>query len=67
MSRKCSVSLSNLLLWHFQEGEQSTLHTIATSIVNLQSLFGTIPHVYGLGRCAKVSLLSFVTVVQRPN
>ncbi|XP_038077802.1 vacuolar protein sorting-associated protein 33B-like [Patiria miniata] len=39
---------------YFVEGEHSLLHTIATSIVNLQSLFGTIPHVYGLGRCAKM-------------
>ncbi|XP_033634105.1 vacuolar protein sorting-associated protein 33B-like isoform X1 [Asterias rubens] len=49
-----SLELPSFFRDYFLHGEQSLLHTIATSIVNLQSLFGTIPHVYGLGRCAKM-------------
>ncbi|XP_022108783.1 vacuolar protein sorting-associated protein 33B-like isoform X2 [Acanthaster planci] len=49
-----SLEMPGFFRDYFVEGEHSLLHTIATSIVNLQSLFGTIPHIYGLGRCAKM-------------
>ena len=43
----------------FQHGDQTNTHTIAQSLVHIQQLFGLIPRVYGVGRCAKVSLTAW--------
>uniref|UniRef100_F6VM60 Vacuolar protein sorting-associated protein 33B n=2 Tax=Ciona intestinalis TaxID=7719 RepID=F6VM60_CIOIN len=50
------ISLENpqLLDSFFMEGDYTWLHTVARTIVNLQSTFGTIPNVYGQGHAAKI-------------
>ncbi|CAK8675606.1 unnamed protein product [Clavelina lepadiformis] len=50
------ISLENpqLLNAVFREGDQTWLHTVARSIVNIQAAFGTIPNVYGQGHNAKI-------------
>ena len=48
---------------YVQDGDQTWVHTIARSLVNLQQLFGLIPNTYGIGRCAKVSSKIFVVEV----
>lgn len=49
-----SLELPDFFRSFFLDGDQSWIQTIATSIVNLQSIFGTIPHCYGMGRCSKM-------------
>ncbi|XP_072043657.1 vacuolar protein sorting-associated protein 33B-like [Amphiura filiformis] len=49
-----SLELPDFFPGFFLEGDQTWLHTVASSIVNLQSLFGTIPHVYYQGRCSQM-------------
>nr|CAB3267636.1 vacuolar protein sorting-associated protein 33B [Phallusia mammillata] len=50
------ISLENPALLNsvFMEGDFTWLHTVAHSIVGLQTTFGTIPNVYGQGHAAKI-------------
>jgi len=38
----------------FQDGDYTGLHTVARSLVNLQTLYGMIPNVYGQGSAAQI-------------
>nr|XP_006818336.1 PREDICTED: vacuolar protein sorting-associated protein 33B-like [Saccoglossus kowalevskii] len=49
-----SLELPEFFPAYFMHGDQTWLHTVATSLVTIQSLFGTIPNVHGQGRCAKM-------------
>ncbi|XP_072167430.1 vacuolar protein sorting-associated protein 33B-like [Diadema setosum] len=49
-----SLELPEFFRLFFLDGDQTWIHTIATSLVNIQALFGTIPHVYYQGRCSKM-------------
>ena len=42
------------MLLGFQDGDYTGLHTVARSLVNLQSSYGMIPNVYGQGSAAKI-------------
>ncbi|XP_023218534.1 vacuolar protein sorting-associated protein 33B-like [Centruroides sculpturatus] len=43
----------------FLEGDQTWLHTAATSLIQLQKFCGPIYNVYGVGRCAKMVIDMF--------
>ncbi|CAH1254379.1 VPS33B [Branchiostoma lanceolatum] len=49
-----SMELPQFFRDYFLHGDQTWLASIAKSLVNIQSLFGPIPNVYGQGRCAKM-------------
>ncbi|XP_014663925.1 PREDICTED: vacuolar protein sorting-associated protein 33B-like isoform X3 [Priapulus caudatus] len=37
-----------------KDGDQTYVHTVADALINLQSVFGTIPNVYAIGNCSKM-------------
>jgi len=37
-----------------QDGDETWIHTVAQSVVNIQLTFGTFTNVYYVGRCAQV-------------
>ncbi|XP_039258945.2 vacuolar protein sorting-associated protein 33B-like [Styela clava] len=49
-----SLELPQLLNSFFMDGDQTWLHTVARSIVNLQAIFGSIPNIYGQGNSASM-------------
>ncbi|XP_030833027.1 vacuolar protein sorting-associated protein 33B isoform X1 [Strongylocentrotus purpuratus] len=49
-----SLELPNFFRWFFLDGDQTWIHSVSTSLVNIQALYGTIPHIYYQGRCSKM-------------
>ncbi|XP_077989380.1 vacuolar protein sorting-associated protein 33B-like [Glandiceps talaboti] len=58
-----SLELPEFFPTYFLEGDQTWVHTVAKSLVNLQTLFGTIPNVYGQGKCAQM-VMDLIKVLQ---
>ncbi|PIK61281.1 putative vacuolar protein sorting-associated protein 33B isoform X3 [Apostichopus japonicus] len=58
-----SLELPGFFKDFFLNGDQTWIQSIAMSIVNLQNLFGTIPHIYGMGRCSNM-VFDLVKVLQ---
>jgi len=54
MRQHLVVSYVGSYVLPLQEGDFTWLHTVAQSLVNLQSTFGTIPNIYGQGHAAKI-------------
>ncbi|XP_062517711.1 vacuolar protein sorting-associated protein 33B-like [Corticium candelabrum] len=52
----------------FVEGDQTWLHDVASSLISLQMLFGTIPTVYGVGKYSKMvaEMVEFMTEGEPP-
>ena len=50
-----------------QDGDYTSLHTVAKSLVNLQSVFGMIPNVYGQGDAAYIVDNLSSTLMQEQN
>jgi hypothetical protein len=45
-------------VWSLQEGDQRWINTVAQALHLLSTLYGSFPNCYGIGRCAKVRLLT---------
>lgn len=43
-----------LMVYVLQEGDQHWLGTISHAVMTLETIFGTIPNIYGMGNFAKV-------------
>lgn len=41
----------------YLENDQTSLYHTAKGLMTLQALYGTIPHIYGKGECARVSIV----------
>ncbi|ESO89653.1 hypothetical protein LOTGIDRAFT_234244 [Lottia gigantea] len=50
-----SLELPDFLKSFYLDGDHTWLHTIATSIVHLENLYGCIPNVYCIGKGAKMT------------
>lgn len=44
----------------YLEGDQTSLYHAAKGLMTLQALYGTIPHIFGKGECARVRNLCFL-------
>ncbi|ELU18869.1 hypothetical protein CAPTEDRAFT_133058 [Capitella teleta] len=49
-----SLELPEFLPAFFLENDQTWVHTVARSLVTVQQVFGRIPNVYGVGKCAQM-------------
>lgn len=49
-----SLEIPDFFLSFFLEGDQTWLHTAATSLFNFQIFSGPINNIYGIGRCSKM-------------
>ncbi|XP_064608476.1 vacuolar protein sorting-associated protein 33B-like [Liolophura sinensis] len=49
-----SMELPEFLRTFYMDGDQGSLHSVAQSLVNLQSLYGVIPNVYAIGKGSRM-------------
>ncbi|XP_014663924.1 PREDICTED: vacuolar protein sorting-associated protein 33B-like isoform X2 [Priapulus caudatus] len=49
-----SLEMPGFFRSFFLDGDQTYVHTVADALINLQSVFGTIPNVYAIGNCSKM-------------
>ena len=53
------VILDQINSFLFQDGDFTHIHTVASSLVTLQHLYGKIPNIHTVGKNSKVRLISF--------